>query len=232
MEKLIFIGDIHGNLNVIRSLALNNPDSYLIQVGDFGIGFYNKDNENIRLDELNDLLASTNCILYVIRGNHDDPKYFDGTIVRTNIELLADYSCRNILGHNILFVGGAMSIDRKYRRMHNLGWWENEKFVLLPHQLNILPSIDIVVTHTAPTFCAPVGINNLVRQFAANDFTLISELNTERLLVDRLFELLAEVGSTPHIHFYGHFHMSNVDVIEDTKHICLDIDSTYTLLPK
>lgn len=232
MKKLIFLGDIHGDYNVIKQIAQEEPDSYIVQVGDFGIGFRNETEEAARLDNLNESLIESNCILYAIRGNHDDPKYFDGSVCRTNIELLADYSCRNILGYNILFVGGAISIDRKYRQVRNMGWWENEKFTVLPHLLTELPKIDILVTHTAPTFCMPIGINDLVRQFAANDFNLISELQTERILVDRLFELLANNDSTPTNHFYGHFHMDSVDYIDDTKHVCLDINHTYTLSPK
>ena len=85
----------------------------MIQVGDFGAGF-RKD----FLDDmlyLNDVLNEYNVTLYVIRGNHDDPKFFNGNHNWGNLKLLKDYTVLDLEGKKILLIGGAISIDRGNR---------------------------------------------------------------------------------------------------------------------
>ena len=105
-----------------------------------------------------------------IRGNHDDPKFFDGTYNWSNIKLLPDYTVTVIEGKRILFIGGATSIDR-LQRIPERSWWEGEIFNLDVDKLSLYEAIDIVVTHTAPKFAYPIGFNHLVMSFAAYDPT-------------------------------------------------------------
>jgi hypothetical protein len=52
----------------------------------------------------------------MIRGNHDDPYYFNNKVFSySNVELLEDYTILTVGNDNILCVGGAISIDRLYR---------------------------------------------------------------------------------------------------------------------
>ena len=226
-RKLYVLGDIHGNFNIVKYYSATNnlKNTDIIQVGDFGIGFYQNDLEKIK--ELNKSLSLDNNRLYIIRGNHDDPSWFESSHLEfSHTSFLKDYTLLKLDIGNVFCVGGAISIDRQYRMRNELGYWSNELFKLYPH---LIPSaenekIDIVITHTAPTYCFPIGVNSFVKTFAYHDPTLLSELQQERELVDRLFDLIKEKGHEIKSHYYGHFHDSNTDYINNIKHRVLGVD--------
>lgn len=209
---MIFIGDVHGNFARLASeiSRFKICDEILIQVGDFGIGF-GDDLEKLTI--LNNYLKEFNNHLYVIRGNHDDPLYFKGNYNYSNLHLLADYSILNFNGLNFLFVGGAISIDRIPNQKDGY-YWKDEEFVLQ----EIFQHVDVLVTHTAPSFCYPHTINNLVLQYSQNDKNLLKDLEKERALVTYLFNSLSVK-----YHFYGHFHSRYEETIGKTRHILLNI---------
>ncbi len=113
-EFIALLGDVHNYSKIIQYAgAIELSDCDLIQVGDFGVGVDGND-EN-RLNTLNQFLVEYNIFLHVIRGNHDNPAYFTGNYrnVYSNIDFIPDYTIKQIQNRNILFIGGATSIDRK-----------------------------------------------------------------------------------------------------------------------
>ena len=91
-------------------------NTLLIVAGDCGFGFheigYYKEVVRRHRKRLND---SNNWIVF-LRGNHDNPAYFDGkTINHKRFIAVPDYSIIQTDGLTILCVGGAISIDRQYR---------------------------------------------------------------------------------------------------------------------
>lgn len=245
MKPLIFIGDIHGNFNFltwkIKSSKLN--DSIIVQVGDFGIGFTTRKNDINLLENLNSELSKYNCFLYAIRGNHDDPYYFDGSIKMSNLYLVPDYEVIPIdtgeVVYNTLFVGGAISIDRnsrmeemQYLRLYhndnrNL-WWSGEIFNFKKEKVENLNNIDIVVTHTAPDFCYPFNKGDIVLHYEKQDKDLKLDLAVERSRMTEMFNILKRNNKIKY-HFYGHFHSYSNQVIEDVNHILLDIGGLYSI---
>ena len=229
-RSLYFLGDVHGNWKYLEwELSTSFKafvDSDIIQVGDFGVGFRTIEQEMAALYEINDTLFTINAMLYIIRGNHDDPTYFSTNKLEfSNIKFLKDYTVLNCSGKNILCVGGAVSIDRVYRHHNNMHHFKGEEFNL---NLDLVPTnkkIDILVTHTAPTFCYPTGFNNLVYSFAANDPTLLDDLTKERKLLTELFDYLKETDNNITHHYYGHFHADKVESINDTKHVLIGINN-------
>ena len=240
---LLFLGDIHGNFNYlkwyIQNYKLENCTIY--QVGDFGIGFTTEFNDMNVLGELNKFLQKHNIQLYAIRGNHDNPDFFDGHLANyfDNLHLLEDYTVIDVNGVKILGVGGAVSVDRrprlremqeaaKYGRDIELHW-EDEIFVLNEEKLKTIEGIDILVTHTTMDFCVPVnknGFGYLVENFAVNDPNLFDDLRTERDLVTKMWNILKE-KNTPDYHFYGHFHNTNVEHVDGTNHRLLHINEFF-----
>ena len=77
--RLMYLGDIHGNFNIISQYVtrFDIRDAYIIQVGDFGVGFKTLVKEKRQLDDINTALIKRNVIVYAIRGNHDQPSYFE-----------------------------------------------------------------------------------------------------------------------------------------------------------
>ena len=86
------VGDIHGEFDMLRNkIKYYDLDNVILfQVGDFGVGFnYNNPvnilKENRQLLNINKFLKKRNIFLYVVRGNHDNPLFFDGMHNYTNI---------------------------------------------------------------------------------------------------------------------------------------------------
>jgi predicted phosphodiesterase len=220
---MIFIGDTHGNNGYMKMVieAQDYRDMEMIHVGDFGVGFIGMDQELKNLDALNEFMKERNIILHVIRGNHDNPHYFDGTYLNTNLKLHPDYTVLNIEGKNILLVGGAISIDRVPRRRYNTMeitqnmhsenryHWEDEKFVLDREKLETIKGINIVVTHTAPHYAKPFDQKGnwppIVAQFMGEDPTLGDDLVAERELLNEMYDIL-DKNNYIEDWFYGHFH--------------------------
>ena len=225
---MILLGDIHGNFQCIVNFCYKNElkePLTLIQVGDFGAGFSSE--FVIDMEHLNDTLSEYNVTLYAIRGNHDDPHYFNGEYEWSNIKLLKDYTVLVLEGKKILFVGGAISIDR-LQRTENRSWWRGEEFVFDPDRLAEYEGIDIVVTHNAPWFAYPSNFNNLVMSFAAYDLTLLDDLTRERGSLTEMFNILKEKNNIKHW-FYGHFHATKVEIHNDINFNLLGINSLYYL---
>lgn len=239
MRQILHLGDIHGNFELVKreikrlKIGKNDEVAYIIQCGDFGIGFYpKKDVETLNL--LNKFLKKRNIIMIVIRGNHDDPAYFDGNFIFSNLKLVPDYTIMDIYDIKYLFVGGAISIDRKPRldRMQEAAsygdklslYWFDEPFVLEEEKILQIKDIDVVVTHSAPPYCFPETKGYLVNEFVKYDETLIQDLIKEREDIASMFELLRKNGNYVRYHFYGHFHQTSITMNNFTSHYLVDIN--------
>ena len=241
---LIMLGDIHGNFNYVQWYITNHKlkDCVIYQVGDFGIGFTDEFNDMNTLGLINNFLKERNIQMYAIRGNHDNPEFFDGHLANhfTNLHLLADYTVIEVDGKKILGVGGAVSVDRRPRLRQQLEYakmgrditlhWEGEIFVLNEEKLKDIEGIDIVVTHTTPDFCHPNnkhGFGWLVDQFAKDDPKLYEDLKIERDLVTKMWEILKEKNKIDYW-FYGHFHTNWTNRFGDTNYKLLDVNEMFT----
>lgn len=224
-NKIILIGDIHGYYLTIKNIANNlNEDNILfIQVGDFGIGFESKNQELYKLRELNKFLKNKNNFLYAIRGNHDDPEYFNGEYEFSNIVLLKDYSVLNINDQNFLFIGGSHSIDRLYRinRFKNdkiVSWWEDECIKKIDFS-DINEKIDVIVSHNTPSFSFPTKLDDIVLYYAIKDSSLLNDIKEER---EYLFDVYEHFK--PKYWYYGHFHKYYNTNNEGCNFVLLNID--------
>lgn len=228
METL-YLGDIHGNFDFVKWYvkAHRISDCNIIQVGDFGIGF-KPNSEGYVLELLNKTLNDFNVTLYAIRGNHDNPAFFDGTFKEYDrIHFMPDYSTATIDGKNHLFVGGAISIDRKHR-IKGMSYWEDEAFVLDEEKLKGMTGIDVLVTHNSMAFLPPLSFNKMVLDYGSEDKTLLNELLEERALITRMWDILTkENGNEIGLHVFGHFHFDDTNFIDNTKHVLLGINRIY-----
>jgi predicted phosphodiesterase len=238
--RLMFLGDIHGNFNLINQYLkrFDIKDAYIIQVGDFGVGFNGMLKEKRTLEYTHTELVKRNVIVYAIRGNHDYKPWFDSDPFGfTNIKLVKDYTVLNLEGQNILCIGGAVSVDRMMRktknqkagnfdiRTGNESWWPDEIFNWEDDKLVDLRDINIVVTHTAPDYCVPDngnGFGPFVNGLVANDPDLKLDLLDERRLMTLAFQTVKMYNDVK-LHLYGHFHRSDMIQIDGTKHRVLGV---------
>lgn len=240
---ILFLGDIHGNFNYIAHEIKRKKitNCTIIQVGDFGIGFTTPKNDLKILEAFNLFLKEHNIVMYAIRGNHDNPKFFQGDYIFDNLKLITDYTVLEIEDHKILCVGGAVSVDRvpRLNEMQKAAryvskkeqFWFDEKFVFEEDKVKDLKEVDIVVTHTAPEWCVPDnrnGFGAFVEGFAYYDNKLLEDLAFERAEVTKMFKLLNQNNNIKY-HFYGHFHRHDITINGYTTHMLLDINEFWML---
>jgi len=238
------LGDIHGEFKVImEKVKIYNLDNTVIfQLGDFNIGFGHRDprferKEKVAVRMLNTFLKKRCIFLYIIRGNHDDPTFFDGKHNYTNIVFMQDYDCVEVGEYTYLGIGGATSVDRKenpnfpnlYGKPHparkpNIDWWPGvEKVVYDEEKLKDLVGIDVVLTHTCPDFVYPPLLGGTVPKWAEYDPELPGELIEERKNVTKIYNKLNELNYIK-FWYFGHFHQTKIEKYQVTEFHLLDIN--------
>ena len=129
MDKLVFefpkakgivvSGDIHGDFTQLVFKCCDQysmTDTLIIVAGDCGFGFDRPGYYENIYKKCNKKLSKVNNWLLFIRGNHDNPAYFNLQPIKYRRWMtLPDYSVVKACGHTILCVGGATSIDRLLR---------------------------------------------------------------------------------------------------------------------
>lgn len=222
---LIFVGDIHGELKKLiwktsNQYELSHVD--LIICGDFGVGFGRENSITHLYNSVKNKLESYDINIYAIRGNHDDPKYFDGKHNFERLKFLEDYKIIELSGVTILPIGGAVSIDQEDRKKYNekmkrfgsskRSWWPDEAVSRI--NLKELPSkVDIVVSH-----CAPISFTPMFFRDSSIDPNI-----WESIMNDRNY--LEEVKSNISYKYwiFGHYHKSTSGSFGDSLYRCLDI---------
>lgn len=206
--KVMVLGDTHGNtieaLRAVKSAAaLNLP--VIMQCGDFGL-WPGKGGMDY-LDLLNAELLTQDIVLVWVDGNHEDfdqldrlvahnPKNQWGqTFIRSNI-LYSPRGCKwKMEGKMWMTVGGAVSIDKAYRKQ-GVSWWPQEQLtdeqldkIVAHHEASPGP-VDYLFTHDCPT-------NAPFRGRWKNDME--SLIHRERM--DKLGKTIK-----PKLWFHGHMH--------------------------
>jgi len=238
-ENLIVFGDLHGYfvdiITFTKKYGIKN--TAFLGAGDFGAGFERSDNENFRmLDYINPNLKNNNNFVFVTRGNHDNPEYYRNNYTVGNIQLIPDYTELSVNGLNILMVGGAVSVDRKPNplfknstgrsthkgRKVGIDYWEDEVFEFNQDKINALQTkIDVVITHSAPHFCHPQDYNN-IEKWTLYDDTLRADVMKERQDITKLYEALKKNNHPIDKWFYGHFHHTWKEKIDNTTFELVD----------
>lgn len=229
------IGDIHRDIakTVEVIIKYDVKNATIIALGDFGIFRYRDYKEYLPLDLV---LQKRNIMLYTIRGNHDNPMFFNDSrnkiIIKfwnkfKNIKFLSDFTKFNINNKRCIAIGGAVSIDRCVRRSWvlpktnsnpyiNNDWWYNE---VIPNMSNIQnENIDILFTHVGyrPPNIAPLTKDNC--SFFKFDSLLKFDLDEEAKQLEKIIEKF-----NPKQWFFGHFHTSSKFLCGDCDCRALDI---------
>jgi hypothetical protein len=133
ITSIKLIGDIHGHFTEYIKICeeQNKLGFKTIQLGDFGLGFW-QENDYLFLNYLKTHPKNFSKMNKVIRGNHDDPKYFNNQPF-----YLGDFGYIQEL--DLAFVSGAYSIDKDTRK-EGVSWWPEEELSIA--QLNSF--IDLV----------------------------------------------------------------------------------------
>ena len=249
------IGDIHGEFkssaNWSKICDLSN--CALIFCGDFGLGFTSVQKEHDELSKAQKLCEERDIDCYIIRGNHDDPEYYNGTsknLVLSRFKPLSDYTVIKSPQHNILCLGGAVSIDRsrrisfyqngiqimmlkrhlsynKARDKVKPTWWENEGFVyneeILKEIIKSGLNIDVICSHSVPENAYPILSNQNSILMFDSDSNLKFDIKRERENLSSVLDFLKKNGSNVLHWYYGHFHEHNTENIDGITFHLLDM---------
>ena len=83
-------------------------------------------------------------------------------------------------------------------------------------------TIDSVITHTAPSFCELTSKNGLAN-WAIRDEDLTAHVKYERQVMDKILDFLKSNHHPLRHWFYGHFHQSWHQEIDEVQYNMLDI---------
>ena len=230
-RQLWICGDIHGDLSGLVRNAANRGIlcADILVVGDFGAGFGRPKSMDVAYGKVRATLEKNDIFIYTIRGNHDDPAFFDGNHDFERLHFLPDHRMVELCGKKIYPIGGAISADidlvaplsRKSRRMINDSlikfgsskrvWWPDEA----PTQIaeGLPTAMDIVVSHEAPLSFDPP----LVQADYVRDETWLKIVESRKYLDYVLSQ------AKPTLWFYGHYHCHFEDNYQNTLYRCMDI---------
>lgn len=236
-KNIVVCGDIHGEFNAViyrMCVQYQMTDTLLIIAGDCGFGFEKPGYYDIIFSHNSSRLSKANNWVVMVRGNHDDPAYFnEERISHERFRTIPDYSIIQVCEHNILCIGGAISIDRYDRQKYDnrnriskvASYWPNEIPVYNEPLLNEISKefkIDMVITHTAPSFCELISKDGIAN-WAEWDDKLLADIDDERQTIDKIFNHLKADGHPVSHWYYGHFHRSWTAEIEGILFSMLDI---------
>jgi len=201
-------------------------NSIIIITGDAGIGMNNTKGQMEAFGNLNKVLEYNNAFIIFIRGNHDNAEFFDGEKINfSNLKAIPDYSVIEANGENILCIGGAVTIDREWRkkqeeRINSISqsskkrlYCENEMPVFDASAIEEITKeikIDYVISHSAPSFATPEN-KGMIDEWIEKDESLKTDIEQERLIMDKVFNMLSECGMKPKYWAYSHFNMAYIE---------------------
>lgn len=209
--KIIVIGDIHNQFNKLNNFIDKKKPDILFIVGDFGY-FENSVSSDIIKDGIKYIgfksiknIKPNNTKIYWIDGNHESHlelvKYQNGKIheIEKNIFFCSRGSTITINNYNILFIGGAASID-KNAKTEGVDWFREETISYQDFEkCMIYDKIDIVFSHTCPEYFVKYIKNN----------NKINDSSTTALNI--IFNYY-----NPKLWFFGHWHK----YVENIYHGC------------
>ncbi len=196
---MIITGDIHADFTQFNTFINKKKPETIICCGDFGYWpIYN----DKRYKNDVDLLKPQNTKIYWCDGNHEQHDLLDELVVKNGrqpIEVAENvfYVPRGCVltfnDKNFLFMGGADSIDKQYRKI-KIDWFPQE--IVSEKDLSYIEDkkIDVVISHTCPY--------DIVNQCILKNPGYASKFNDPS---SRALQVILEEHK-PKEWFFGHWH--------------------------
>ena len=234
-RSIVVMGDIHGAFH--KAYTLNVEHSCIIVAGDCGFGFKSDQQIAEMYAKAKRVLERKDNLVLFVRGNHDAPMWFDG--IRFNhgrMKCISDYTVVKNDRHNVLCIGGAVSVDRSWRienfrkRKKSPDWWQDEIPFFNPEAIERITAagihIDTIVSHTCPSFAFPTRKKG-VEEFLDCDVNLMQDLCKERNTMDEIYACLKTHNHPFKQWVYGHFHDSHRRVYNEVEYVLLNIGENF-----
>lgn len=203
MTKMMMIGDVHGKWSDYAQILNDNQPDHSVQIGDFGWGFHGQETEYMQrhVAAVEQAMASGNN--RYIRGNHDNP-----AMCASHKFYIPDGSYDASTG--IMYIGGALSIDRDLRTQ-GIDWWDDEELSYpdLQRLIDLYESVQprVMITHECP------------EDVVGYLFSWYQKMKIGSRTRDALGSML--YLHRPALWVFGHWHQHVDRVIDGTRFICL-----------
>lgn len=217
-ERILVVGDLHGDWGRLNSLLNKHGPDILLQAGDFGWWPRMELKKPVLYGQQDKWILKgvkpQGTMVYWLDGNHEDHDDLDSLGRRQKSEILCYenviYKPRGTTltlkdGRVVLFMGGADSID-KHMRTQGFDWFprelpcksEEDRALQYDH-------IDIVVSHTVP-------------------YEWIPDIGRADKLLDPTRNILSAILEKyqPSLWFSGHWHKYSHGRYKNTRWFSLD----------
>lgn len=210
-KEFLMAGDWHGNWQQaerVLDFGHRQGIKVIVQLGDFGIW----ENDKPYLNKMQDKLSEYDQILYFLDGNHEDfPRLYakklldDGTRpVRDRIIHLPRGFRFTWGGISFLILGGAASIDRKFRT-EGRNWWPEELLTDADIAKALSGGVaDVMLTHDSPHSAPNTVTDSVSGQLQAMRYFGKENVQSCRDHQKRLQQVTDAV--VPRLIFHGHYH--------------------------
>ena len=222
MEKIIYVGDLHGDINALAKIdewCVKNGVTDVVQVGDFGFRWPGKPRQLHKYFIKRARQKRTGPQWWTCGGNHENWKLWDQlwndqgnpdvVDIGAGVKYVQRGATASIAGKLHLFCGGAESTDMGYRR-EGVSWWPQEtpnaaEFRRFAYTLAD-EKPDVVVTHDAPLHVelyrlGPDGRVDRAKQPTPRNLTNALEVSDHK----------------PAQWYYGHHHQLRIDQSGETR---------------
>jgi predicted phosphodiesterase len=223
---IVAIGDTHGKITSmsekIQSLNLEKGTQF-VHVGDFGLGFDSPIKEYKKLRDLNFVLSMNDQRLWVIRGNHDNPVYWEerNSFELSNIKFVPDNTFMELDGRMCFFAGGALSIDRTSRQK-GATYWPGETYEWKEPK-DVPGRVDHIFTHDVYHQCSPFNIDSpSTEKWFPLDPNLRGDMIESQMHMKSLYDFFTSINDD-FSWYHGHYHESHFTSIGKQKTYGLSI---------
>lgn len=204
--RIAYAGDWHANAHwAVQAIeyARENGAEHIIHLGDFGYDFRPVFRNDVEL-----ALAQAHIKLWFVDGNHEDFSWlYQQPVGKSGLRKISEHIYHMPRGFRwewegvkFLAVGGAFSVDRRWRKLDE-SWWMEE--VITDDQIKEAIKggpADILISHDCPTDVKIPGIEDLsgTVMWGAE---AIASANEHRLKLTRIV-----VATHPKEIWHGHYH--------------------------
>jgi len=225
---IVVVGDVHGKFNefkigvrnILNETYTDGLPINFVQLGDFGLGFEKPMHVFNELLDLNTDLALRKSTLWVIRGNHDNPSFWNPETGYKfdNIHFVQDDSILELDGKRCYFAGGAISIDRCVRKQ-GVNYWESEVYQY--KNKTIYDNIDIIFTHDVYQEISNFKLHasDIVKQWIQKDKYLYEDMMAQQYELKKIYENVVSKNK-PTKWYHGHYHESSVCYYNENSFTC------------